>query len=219
MAKLVDDGYRVETVYAADGFGGGDVSGMNLSGDQLSIEREIELNNALNIIGIEEQTILFVLPDGRIRKSESSFKKMLVDVLEETRPAYIFTFNETGITNHSDHIAVGEFVSDIVVENGLDISLFKIAMSSTRLNAYNSIEGITDTNYKLSTSTPDEDIDLTVDVSLYSDVRVNAMSSHKTQFNATLVRIFTDFVSLAGYEELQIINEGSYINEITEKLK
>lgn len=83
-----------------------------LSPNRLKMMRITELKKACNVLGISE---LYELdyPDGHLAElnSEEPIKR-LVTFLRLKKPEIIVTFDPTGISNHTDHITVHQWVTE-----------------------------------------------------------------------------------------------------------
>jgi LmbE family N-acetylglucosaminyl deacetylase len=79
--------------------------------ERLGALREAELADALDVLGVEEHTLLG-LPDGGCAAVDPSRPVTVVaDLIEATAPDLVVTFGPDGITGHPDHVAVSRWVT------------------------------------------------------------------------------------------------------------
>lgn len=105
VAKYVKAGWRVDLVCATKGEAGN--SGQyNVSGSALGSIRVTELREAARILGISDTKILDS-PDGKLATlTPGTLEDPLYRSMESGLPDVVLTFDQTGVSNHPDHIKV-----------------------------------------------------------------------------------------------------------------
>lgn len=116
LFKLAKNGARINVAYFCDGAGGVPIEnkdrdlrdlGLDLKKDKSLIEkRKIEAQKSAKILGISHQ-VFFGYPDGELA-SGSSAVRALVDLIERSEPAIIFT--PSFLDNHPDHRVTNEIL-------------------------------------------------------------------------------------------------------------
>ncbi len=88
------------------------------STEELARIRERELRCSCEVLGIEKLEILGY-PDGGVASvPEELVVPRLVRLIRELGPLVVVTFDETGITGHPDHIAIGRFATEAFFSAG-----------------------------------------------------------------------------------------------------
>lgn len=103
VAKYVNAGWQVDLVCATKGEEGS--SGpYNVSGSALGVIRAGELKAATEILGISHTTFLDYT-DGRLSElTPGTLEDPIFRAMESGLPDVVVTFDQTGISNHPDHI-------------------------------------------------------------------------------------------------------------------
>ncbi len=213
LSKLADRGLTVTPVYVTSGDAGSDYTGANLTGKALAENRETEAIKASSALGISEP-IFLRYPDGNVDQYYSQIQDKLTSIRDELEPIAIVTFGEDGITGHIDHISVGEIAKGI---SQAKIVYFAVSRSRAELFAeYASKHGIP---FKVPKPVADVEITHQVEVSLWSDKRIHALASHKTQFPPVMVEAFADFVNEVPTEDLVIPKSSNQLDEFLKELE
>jgi LmbE family N-acetylglucosaminyl deacetylase len=84
-----------------------------LAGRSLSEVREGELRASCAVLGVDDVRVLG-LPDSGVQWAahQQGTLGVLVDLIVELRPDVIVTFGPDGLYGHTDHVAVGELVTE-----------------------------------------------------------------------------------------------------------
>jgi LmbE family N-acetylglucosaminyl deacetylase len=79
----------------------------------LSEVRECELRASCTLLGVDDVRML-ALPDSGVQwaAQQQGTLGVLVDLIVELRPHAIVTFGPDGLYGHSDHVAIGELVTE-----------------------------------------------------------------------------------------------------------
>lgn len=145
--------------------------------------RSKELENAAKILGIQKIHFLG-FKDGILKSRKKELYSKILKILVKENPDIVVTFDETGITNHTDHIAVGVATTQAFKE----ISKF----SKKRLKLYHTvipqslIKHLYGTKYEYKAfgriyGTPDNLITTKIDIERVLKYKIQAMKIHKTQ--------------------------------------
>lgn len=105
VAKYVKAGWRVDLVCATKGEAG--LSGLHDdTRDRLISMRESELKKAADILGISAFTFLGC-NEGRLKElTPGTLEDPIYRAMESGIPDVVITFDQTGISNHPDHIKI-----------------------------------------------------------------------------------------------------------------
>lgn len=109
LRQLVEAGQDVCVVSVTDG-GGGEVSPAAASAlaqhGSVSQLRRTELAAALRTLGVTRHQVLN-FPDGQITNQMTwgSLRSRLIDLIDEYRPDFVYTFDHSGWYFHLDHVA------------------------------------------------------------------------------------------------------------------
>jgi len=76
----------------------------------LATERQRELTNAFNLLGITDFQIL-TLPDGGLENETQQISKIVTQELNSFKPTIVLTLEPDGIYGHPDHIALSNTVT------------------------------------------------------------------------------------------------------------
>lgn len=90
----------------------------------LGAVRAHELEVAMNIMGCRHYTLLDFPDGGCARVPLDEIVPKLRQMIIDFQPNTILTFGPDGITGHSDHIAVGQWVNEALKDSDLDVSVY-----------------------------------------------------------------------------------------------
>lgn len=116
MSKYSSEGARCLIVTASRGEFGPDHRDTGNHID-LGEHRLEELANAASIVGAERPTV-FGFPDGGVADNQEALKVKYFEQFKLNQPDVVLTFDKTGVTGHSDHLAVHRAVTDAFMEWG-----------------------------------------------------------------------------------------------------
>lgn len=153
------------------------------SQEDLPAVRRKELDDAISILGIDK-LILRDFGDGKLH--EMPFDKLVEDilgVLEQEKPEVIVTFPPEGISGHRDHQTIQKATLEAVKKASFPTTLYYVIIpdsiaSKLGRNIY---------------STPDSEIDHSLDVMHYQQKIVEALKAHRSQ-HLSLERAFPGMV-------------------------
>ena len=171
LAMLSSKGCDIKVVYVTAGDDGPDETGQRLHGARLAEVREQEAQAALQAIGIQQLPIFLRYPDGHVSDHVDDIKHELYILLNGIEPGVVIGFGPDGITGDWDHTMTGlatDFAFDLT-----DSGKLLLHMAHTE-----SLIPISATSVDVS----EHAVDLPVNVSDYTDERVQAFDAHHTQF-------------------------------------
>ncbi len=125
-AKL---GVRVELLCATRGEAG-KITDPNLSISDLGKHRELELRKACSIMGISEPRFMDYHDSGRLERLQKDdplatinidyleMEQKIIEVIKETKPQVMLTFDPHGGYNHPDHLSVYRAASAAFFSSG-----------------------------------------------------------------------------------------------------
>ncbi|ANE47498.1 hypothetical protein SY83_15775 [Paenibacillus swuensis] len=117
LHEAVRRGHKAVAQYATYGEAGKTGRMGKMSRDQLIEQRKKELNQAADIIGIEEIQYLGY-PDGKLDEvNREVLTQAVVDFLNTCKAEIVLTFPEDGLSGHRDHTAIHHAVN-AAVEGG-----------------------------------------------------------------------------------------------------
>lgn len=187
IAKLAKSGHNVSLICATKGEAGLVGDPPIATQDQLGEIREKEQKAAAKILGIR-QIFYLGLIDGTLHKYSINFltRKILPIVIKE-KPDVLITFDEHGISNHKDHIAVSKSATLSFKKYAKNIKkhvkLYYATIPKSYLKKYRSNMDKT-LDYKAfgeMIGTNDSKITTVIDIKKTFKTKVRALNCHKTQ--------------------------------------
>lgn len=208
IAGLIQSGQIVQLVYATSGDQGQDKQGILHKGKELAEKRENELAEALAKLGVSQPTILLNFKDGDISlpQNKEHLSQCVNKIVEKTSPNVVYSFGEDGVSGHPDHITIGEISKNSVsaynkshwygprtrfYQTGFlpdSVKKFKNSMKNT--NAWDDMQAVSAVSLK-------------VNIKPEISTVVNAVASHKTQFNQDEINGFYSYFNAYPYVELK----------------
>ena len=205
LSQLSERSVNVVVIYAANGGKGRDLSGRDLSGSRLVQVRAREADVALAVLNVKRKAVFWGLQDGELKSQQQLLRAKIAKTIVELRPALVVSFDEGGMTGHSDHVAIGNAVRSEMRENWANTPLWNVVMSEERASVFNGIAAKNDVKYRLKHSIVSRHVDLVLDVSAEGNQRVLAATMHKTQFPWQLLIAWREFVMEDATEEYRFI--------------
>lgn len=176
IARAVKEGAKVIYLVATSGQRGG--SDENITPEELGETRKSEQREAAAALGVLSVHFLDY-NDGEL-KPDIELKEKLVRFIRQYRPDFVFTSNpshyyykEYGFINHSDHRAIGEATLDAVYPLARDRLSFP-EHKKDNLLPHKAKELFLASFLK-------EDANYFIDVTGYLDIKIRALSLHKSQ--------------------------------------
>ena len=205
LALLSVKGCDIKVVYVTSGDDGPDETGQGLHGESLAQTREQEAQAALQAIGIQQRPIFLKYPDSHVPDHVDEIKHALYNLLNEIKPVVVISFGPDGITGDWDHTMTGlatDFAFDLT-----DSGKLLLHMAHTK-----SMIPISATSVDVS----EYAVDLRVNVSDYTDARVQAFGAHHTQFPKRARIAYKVLVHTRRTEEF-IISRNRNANDLLHK--
>lgn len=169
LAKYAAEGIEVVVVSATRGESGVEI----VAPPEAAALREAELRQAADELGVSRVRFLGY-PDGGLTQVDADEAvSRVASLLRELRPQVVVTFGPDGISGHSDHVTVSEWVTaafDVVDRADSPRRLYYIAPSLATQQGC----GVAETP-----SLPADAIG--VDVEPYLEAKVRAMQAHASQ--------------------------------------
>jgi LmbE family N-acetylglucosaminyl deacetylase len=197
VAKWIKDGAIVHYLICTDGSKGTDDLSLT-SGDLITL-RKVEQEAAAKILGVRTVTYL-THPDG-LTEASIALKRDITAVIRRLKPDTaviqdpMFMYDtELGIINHNDHRKVGEAAMDAIYPLARDRLSFP-ELSGQGLDPHKVgevlIMAIQNPNYY-------------VDISTTFDIKIEALTAHKSQVNIANVKSWLEPMTIqlgeaAGY--------------------
>jgi N-acetylglucosamine malate deacetylase 2 len=159
--------------------------------EELPQVREQELRDAMRILGVSDVRFL-PYEDQKLQQAPiEDVRFALVEIIRETRPDVVFTFDPHGTNQHVDHIAIARFASD--------------ALSAAADPRWYPQSGPPHTPWRvlwpppiiIFRQPPEADlraqpgIDFLIDTSEFAEQKTAALKAHRTQFPG-LKKLFFD---------------------------
>jgi LmbE family N-acetylglucosaminyl deacetylase len=208
IALLADKGCDVHLIYVTSGENGADVSGQGLSGSALGRVREDEMSHAARILGVKRHAVFLRYKNDNVGKFRYRLADQVHDLLEDIKPGLVVTFDQGGITGHTDHIVVGEVVTRVIDNSAVNTTLARMTMSHSRVDMLNHILKGAGSVYTLEPGVSAGSVDVAVDVSAYAHQRKAVLEAHQTQFRTVDKTAWSSFVDNDHHEEFVIEKTG-----------
>lgn len=193
LAMLASRGFDITAVYVTSGDDGPDETGRGLHGNALAEVREEEALSALQAVGIEIPPVFLRYPDGHVHEYVDSVQETLDALLDEINPIIVISFGPDGITGDWDHKSAG-LATDLAFDQ----------YDSGRLLLHVAVTKPLSPFYAHGQAVPRNTVDVRVRVSKYSRQRVQAVESHKTQFNSRVRSSYKMYVHTMRMEKFII---------------
>lgn len=167
----------------------GELGILDLGPEETGEIRQTEIECACRALGINSPLFLDYRDGTLAQVEEARAVGQVVQVIRKLRPEVLLTWPPSGVSGHSDHIAVCNW-TDIALRQAADPlfypehnlahhavdSLYQIVIP----NSLAEIMGMP----HLST-VPDKDVTLTMDVSAYWDAKLAAIKCHNSQLSSS----------------------------------
>ena len=187
IAKYASEGSHVSVICATRGERG--ATGNLCSIEELPQVREAEMREAMKILGVRD---LHFLPYEDQKLADAPVEEMrrqLVELIRETRPQIVMTFDPNGANRHSDHMAISRFTSDALTA-AEDERWYREAGPPHRIERLVWQPPTVIFRYPPQTNLQTEPgIDFLIDTSRWSEEKAAAIRAHGTQ---RLGRLFFD---------------------------
>jgi len=171
LAKFADTNHVVSIICVTNGDAAGKT---NLEKETIGEIRKAELQNSAKILGIKEVFFL-EYPDGELRNNiYHELAGQIQEIVERIRPDILLTFEPRGVSGHIDHMAVSMITSFIYCKLSFVKKLMYYCLGESR-------QQLKDYFIYFPPCYKKEDVDETIDVTEYWDIKVQAMHAHQSQ--------------------------------------
>jgi LmbE family N-acetylglucosaminyl deacetylase len=186
VKKYTQQGVPVDLITATRGEKGSRV-GVPANMDTGTV-REEELRAAAAIIGIRNIYLLGYV-DGELDKADiNEVVSKITDIMRRVEPEIVITFGPDGISGHSDHITIGKAATrafeKLTADGKGPRKLYYVTIAASALPDAD--------EYGVATR-PDDEVNISTDISQYFDSKINALSAHRSQQDARdLIEMFEE---------------------------
>jgi LmbE family N-acetylglucosaminyl deacetylase len=186
VKKYTQQGVPVDLITATRGEKGSRV-GVPANMDTGTV-REEELRAAAAIIGIRNIYLLGYV-DGELDKADiNEVVSKITDIMRRVEPEIVITFGPDGISGHSDHITIGKAATrafeKLTADGKGPRKLYYVTIAASALPDAG--------EYGVATR-PDDEVNISTDISQYFDSKINALSAHRSQQDARdLIEMFEE---------------------------
>jgi LmbE family N-acetylglucosaminyl deacetylase len=186
VKKYTQQGVPVDLITATRGEKGSRV-GVPANMDTGTV-REEELRAAAAIIGIRNIYLLGYV-DGELDKADiNEVVSKITDIMRRVEPEIVITFGPDGISGHSDHITIGKAATrafeKLTADGKGPRKLYYVTIAASALPDAD--------EYGVATR-PDDEVNISTDISQYFDSKINALSAHRSQQDAhDLIEMFEE---------------------------
>jgi len=180
MVKWVRDGNHAYVVTATGGeLGTLGTGGLVVERSDLAHVRESELKQNLSLYGCNPPFLLRYRDQELANESLDVLSMKVLDIMYLVHPDVIVTFGPTGVSNHSDHIAIHKASRKAFVD-------YKNNFSETEcpLLIYPSIPDDVARQYSLELSPDEKRMDIIVDIESSVDTKIQGLKNYKSQKDA-----------------------------------
>jgi LmbE family N-acetylglucosaminyl deacetylase len=176
LALLTRCGVRVKVLTFTRGEAGSCGNPPLCTLDELPAVREYELHCASVALGVQTPRLL-EYPDGYLAESDSvrTIAEILA-VIRKVQPKILLSFGPDGLSNHPDHIAVGQWTAEAYLRSGDVDAFYTLAVPQSLAEKL---------GMKQVHPVPDKLIALTVDISSVWETKLSAMCCHATQWSSS----------------------------------
>ena len=180
MVKWVRDGNHAYVVSATGGELGTLGTGeLVIERSDLAQVRESELKQNLSMYGCNPPFLLGYRDQELAKESLDALSIKVLDIMYLVHPDVIVTFGPTGISNHSDHIAIHKASRKAYI-------YYKNNFSGTEypLLIYPSIPDDVAKQYSLELSPDEKRMDIIIDIESSVDKKIQGLKNYKSQKDA-----------------------------------
>lgn len=184
IKKLTLLGHKVNLITATKGEAGEVGNPPVTTKEKLGETREKELRRAAKILGISHIYFLDLI-DGTLKSLKNDvLKNKIFHILKKEKPDVIVTFDKTGASNHPDHKAVSNAVTNLFSEykNFVNkyVKLYHTAIPRSNLKKFEK-NGLSYNAFGKMKGTKDDEITTASDISKTLKTKIKALKQHKTQ--------------------------------------
>ncbi|KMT65959.1 PIG-L deacetylase family protein [Catenovulum maritimum] len=204
LSFLSRENSNIYVLYATSGGAGKDRSGLGRHKEYLAFAREQETIKALKQLGVHQAPIYLKLDDKNLELFAKDFKIKLSAIIEEYQIENIISFDPYGITQHKDHIFIGQQAKQVWQSEKFKykaIDFYQVVISDTRASSANNLAKKREHPFRIKHATNSNKINTRVNVADQQINRVLAFASYRTQFPPSLMALWQEFTEFDQYEE------------------
>jgi len=144
--------------------------------DELPAVREHELNCACQALGLQPPRLL-KYADGQLQQEDAeTMIAQILSIAREVQPQVWLSFGPDGLSDHPDHITVGQWAAEAFRRADGASAIYTLAVPRSLAEKL---------DMRQVHPVPDEAIALTVDISSVWDQKLAAMRCHATQWSSS----------------------------------
>jgi len=141
--------------------------------------RESELKAAAGILGIRNVYFLGYMDGGLEQVNFDEIVNSLLVIMQQIQPGVIITFGPDGITGHPDHITIGKAATRafeiLVTQRTGQAKLYYVTIPESIVAGHEGLGIVT---------MPDKMVTTSIDISVIADLKMKAISAHRSQQDA-----------------------------------
>ena len=180
MVKWIKNGNLAYVVTATGGeLGTLGTGGLVIERSELARVRESELKQNLSMYGCNPPFLLRYRDQELANEDLQILSNKILDIMHLIRPDIIVTFGPSGISNHSDHIAIHKASQKAYIEYRN-----RCTEKEYPLLIYPSIPANVAEQYELQLSPDEKRIDIIVDIESSIDIKIQGLRNYKSQEDA-----------------------------------
>jgi LmbE family N-acetylglucosaminyl deacetylase len=173
--------------------------------------REAELRCAAAILGIRDIYFLGYIDADVNKIPTDEIANKILGIMLKVRPAVVITFGPDGVSRHPDHIAVGKAATKAYKKlpegDGGPSKLYYVTLPASLVPNADELGVVT---------RPDDEVTTTIDITGFLDLKIQALSCHRSQQDA---REFIEMLRqdraavFTGKEFLYLVHPNSQVKE------
>jgi LmbE family N-acetylglucosaminyl deacetylase len=141
--------------------------------------REAELRCAAAILGIRDIYFLGYIDADLDKAPVDEVTNKVLGIMQKVRPAVIITFGPDGVSRHPDHIAIGKAATaayeKLPAGDGGPAKLYYLTLPASLVPNADELGIVT---------RPDDEVTTTIDIKGLLDLKIKALSCHRSQKDA-----------------------------------
>ena len=199
LAKYAVEGARITLISATKG----ELGILGTTPEETGIIRHKELLEAAKMLGISDVRFLGYQDGDLSSANQQEIIAKLISLLQTEQPQVVITFGADGISGHSDHIAISQFVTKAFDQSGIKTRLYYISPSDATLQCC---------GVPPSTVIP-AGIVVGIDIEKYLETKVCAIQCHCSQKHLFLGAPKEEVMRMACHEYFTLVRPP-FINDM-----
>jgi LmbE family N-acetylglucosaminyl deacetylase len=162
--------------------------------------REAELRCAAAILGIRDIYFLGYI-DADVNKAPiDEIANKVLGIMQKVRPAVVITFGPDGVSRHPDHIALGKAATKaykkLAEGDGHPPKLYYVTLPASLVPNADELGIVT---------RPDNEVTTTIDITGFLDLKIQALSCHRSQQDAR------EFVEMLRQDKTAVFTSKEFL--------